>query len=230
MNNKIRHLIIKFNNELSFAEIPLFRGAILNAIGEDVELLFHNHTEDGFRYAYPLIQYKRIKKKASILCIGQGVESIAQFFSDSNFNIQLGERALTLEIDSILPRQSIVQVWDANFKYRIRNWLALNSENYQKYSEMEAYSERILFLEKILIGNLLSFAKGLGIEIDKEIVCKILSIEDPRLCVAKGVKMMSFDVVFKTNMSLPDYIGLGKHVSIGYGTVVRIYENNNKDE
>jgi hypothetical protein len=34
---------------------------------------------------------------------------------------------------------------------------------------------------------------------------------------------MSFDAEFKTNVSLPDYIGLGKGVSLGMGTVVRKY-------
>ncbi len=230
MNNKIKYLSVRFGNEISFAEIPLLRGAILNAIGEDVELLFHNHTIDGFRYSYPLIQYKRIHKKAAIICVNQGVESIAQLFSNTDFSIQLGERPVILRIEKVIPKQFVIQVWDTLFKYRIRNWLALNSENYQKYAEIESFSERILFLEKVLIGNFLSFAKGLGIEVDKEIICKIINMEEPNLIVAKGVKMMAFDVIFKTNMSLPNYIGLGKHVSIGYGIVTRLYEKDNKDE
>ena len=230
MNNKIRQLIIRFNNEIAFSEVPLLRGAVLNAMGDDVALLFHNHMEDGFRYAYPLIQYKRINKKAAIVCVGDGVDTIAQLFSDSSFDIKLGDRPLLLEIERINPIRPMIQVWDTTFKYRLRNWLALNSDNYIRYSEIEEYSERILFLEKVLIGNLLSFAKGLGITLDKEILCKILSINEPRLCIVKGIKMMSFDVDFKTNVSIPNFVGLGKHVSIGYGTVVRIVENNNKNE
>ena len=230
MNNKIRQLIIRFNNEIAFSEVPLLRGAVLNAMGDDVALLFHNHMEDGFRYAYPLIQYKRINKKAAIVCVGDGVDTIAQLFSDASFDIKLGDRPLLLEIERINPIRPMIQVWDTTFKYRLRNWLALNSDNYIRYSEIEEYSERILFLEKVLIGNLLSFAKGLGITLDKEILCKILSINEPRLCIVKGIKMMSFDVDFKTNVSIPNFVGLGKHVSIGYGTVVRIVENNNKNE
>ena len=37
---------------------------------------------------------------------------------------------------------------------------------------------------------------------------------------------MSFDVEFKANVSLPDYIGLGKGVSLGFGTVVSENKNN----
>jgi hypothetical protein len=33
--------------------------------------------------------------------------------------------------------------------------------------------------------------------------------------------MQAFDVEFKTNVSLPDYIGLGKGASTGFGVVVK---------
>lgn len=38
----------------------------------------------------------------------------------------------------------------------------------------------------------------------------------------KGVKLMAFDAEFKTNMSLPDYVGIGKNASIGFGVVTHI--------
>jgi hypothetical protein len=33
--------------------------------------------------------------------------------------------------------------------------------------------------------------------------------------------MMSFNISFTTNLSLPDYIGLGKNAALGYGTVFK---------
>lgn len=227
--SKIQIFLIKFQNEILHREIPLFRGAILNAIGNDAEILYHNHKDENeYRYAYPLIQYKRIHKKAAIFCLGEGVEAIGQFLTSQKFDIFLGDRPISLSIETIYPKREIVQTWDSVFRYHIRNWLALNSENYQKYQELEEFSARISFLENILIGNLLSFAKGMGIQIQEEIICKLLSLDEPRLIQVKGVKMMAFDGEFKTNLSLPDYMGLGKHVSIGYGTVVRKYSNNEK--
>ena len=216
--------LIKFKNEISFHEIPLFRGAILNVLGNDAELLYHNHTgESTFRYSYPLIQYKRIQKKAAIFCIDKGVDAIGQFLATQKFYIHLGERPIQLEIETVYPKRNLVQTWDSTFHYHLRNWIALNSENYQKYKELDEMSARISFLENILIGNILSFAKGMQIDVKDKIICKLLSMDEPRLTTVKGVKMMAFDVEFKTNMSLPDYMGIGKHVSIGYGTVVRKY-------
>ncbi|MBO5699238.1 MAG: hypothetical protein J6R79_04460 [Bacteroidaceae bacterium] len=218
--------LVKFKNEINFYEIPLFRGAVLNLIGEDVELLFHNHTsETTFRYAYPLIQYKRMHKKAAILCVGNGVESIGQFLSAQSFDINLGQRSMTLEIEQILPKSYLVQTWDTTFHYRLSNWIPLNSKNYQEYVATDSLADRISILEHILIGNLLSFCKGVGIEIEHEIVCQLTSLNAPRIIKVKGTKVMSFDCEFKSNLSLPDHIGLGKHVSLGCGMVVNIHNS-----
>ena len=35
----------------------------------------------------------------------------------------------------------------------------------------------------------------------------------------KNVNMLGFDVVFSTNVSLPQYVGLGKGVSLGFGMI-----------
>ena len=221
--------LVRFENEISFHEIPLFRGAILNALEGKADILYHNHMEDNkFRYSYPLIQYKRIHKKAAILCIGKGVEVIGEFLASQKYLMELGNRPIQLEIESINSKKFLIQVCDSVFRYRIRNWIALNSDNYIKYKEMDEISSRIAFLESILIGNLLSLAKGLGIDIDKEIMCKLLAINEPRIVYVKETKMMTFDAEFKTNLSIPDYAGVGKHVSLGFGTVVRVYNDNNE--
>lgn len=223
----IQTFVVKFSNELAFGEIPLFRGAVIKSLGANPELLFHNHTGDNtYRYSYPLIQYKRIHKKAAIFCIGEGVDVMGEFLSANNFSIMLGERPVKLTIEAVSPKRTLVQTWDSVFRYHLRNWLSLNSDNYLKLKDLDEYSARIAFLENILIGNLLSFAKGMKIDIQKEITCKLLSLSEPRLINVKGVKMMAFDTEFKTNLSLPDYMGIGKHASIGFGTIVRAYSEN----
>ena len=231
LENTIQIFLVKFQNEISFREVPLFRGAILKALDGQADVLYHNHTgEATFRYSYPLIQYKRIQQKAAIFCIGDGVDAIGHFLSKQKFDIQLGERPVHLAIETVFPKRNLVQTWDSVFCYHLRNWLALNSENYQKYKNLDEMTTRISFLENILIGNILSFAKGMKIDIKEQIVCKMLTLDEPRIVTVKGVKMMAFDAEFKSNISLPDYMGIGKHASIGYGTVVRIYNNDNNNE
>ena len=227
LTDSIQTFVVKFNNEITFREISLLRGAVLNSLGGEPELLFHNHIgESAFRYSYPLIQYKRIHKRAAIFCIGQGVEAIGQFLSAQNFSIMLGSRPVQLSIEAVSPKRSLVQTWDSTFRYHLQKWLPFNSENYREYMALDDSSSRVACLEKILIGNLISFAKGVGINLNEQVDCKLLSVSAPRLVLVKNVKMMSFDVEFRSNLSLPDYMGLGKHVSIGYGLVEKYDKEN----
>ncbi|MDR1738786.1 MAG: hypothetical protein LBR66_08245, partial [Candidatus Symbiothrix sp.] len=177
--NRISILTVRFNNEIMQHEIPKFRGAVV-AMLQSNNVLFHNHTDDGFRYAYPLIQYKRINGRAAIVCVGEGTEAIGEFFA-SPLNppqgglpcLQIGNREFSLELDSVKAEQMLVQVWESStlnpadaglpFCYQLRKWLPLNQENHHRFSEIEDLKSRCEFLEKILVGNILSFAKGLGI-------------------------------------------------------------------
>lgn len=229
---KVKVLIVRFSNEIMREEVPLFRGAIVNAT-ENADLLFHNHEEGGLlRYSYPLIQYKRINQKAAIVCLGEGTDVVGQFFSSCNFDVLLGERPVKLEVESVNAHQYLIQLWDGEFTYRIRRWLPLNGENYAAYCKDESLAGRCAMLERLLAANILSFAKGVGVHFDGQVVARITQMDEPRLQYYKGVKLMSFDAEFKTNVSLPDYVGLGKGVSLGMGTVVRKYlkQDNNDNE
>lgn len=215
---KINLFYIQFQSEISHGEIELFRGAILSQV-PDSFILFHNHQGDGFRYSYPLIQYKRLRGKALIVSLSEGIETVGNLFSESDFRFQLGKRVLKMEISSVWTKQVLVRVWNIDFTYRLNMWLPLNEKNYQDYQTLEGVAERIVFLERKLVGNILSFAKGIGFHIDQQIHCKILSIDADYWSVYKGVRMKTFNITFKTNISLPEYIGLGKGSSIGHGVL-----------
>jgi hypothetical protein len=197
-------------------------------LSSDGNMLFHNHTEDGgFRYSYPLIQYKRIHGKAAIVCIKAGTESIGEFFSTVREPVVLGKQEITLELDFIKADSVLIQIWESSFTCSLRKWLPFNSENYVRFQELTGLKERIGFMEKILVGNILSFAKGIGIRFEKEVLCTVTAVEAIGMMQHKGVPFAAFDLFFRTNVSLPNYIGLGKGVSHGFGTVVRM--NNNEE-
>ena len=218
---KVNLFYIQFQNEILHNEIEMFRGAILNQLPESL-ILFHNHEGEGFRYSYPLIQYKRLHGKAFLVSLSDGTEAIGNLFSESDFHFRLGQRELKMEIASVWTKQVLVQVWNTDFTYRLSSWLPLNEKNYQEYLSLEGVAERILFLEKKLVGNILSFTKGIGLFVEQQIRCKILHVDAEYGILYKGVKMKAFNATFKTNISLPEYIGLGKGVSIGNGTLFHV--------
>lgn len=214
-------LVIRFANEITPTELPFFRGAIISKVPAELTL-FHNHTETGLRYRYPLIQYKRIQGNAAIVCIGEGTEAIGKFFSSADFALQIGNRHAHFEIDSVQAHQWLLQPWEGSFRYTIHHWLPFNSENYATYNQLEGVVEKTQMLERLLIGNILSLCTGLGIHLTKEVQCKIVNILSESVYQYKGVLMQGFTVEFSTNISLHNFIGLGKGVSLGFGIVKQI--------
>jgi hypothetical protein len=219
--NRTRVLTIRYDNQLKHSDIGKFRGAVISKLGQDADLEFHNHDGEGFVYTYPKIQYKRINNKAAIVCINQGADLVGKFLSVSPSIIRIGEIDTELILNQVKADLCLVQRWDDVFYYTLRKWLPFNSDNYREYLACEAVADRIALLERILTANVLSFAKGVGVFFDKEISCRILDLEEPVVTNYKGVKMMSFDIAFKSDVTIPDFVGLGKGVSIGFGMVKR---------
>lgn len=219
MPNKRRILIVKFKNTIKNEELKWFRGAIIQHILKKDNILFHNHMGNNFRYSYPLIQYKRIQQCAAIVCIDYGVEAIGNFFTGYDNIMRIGERNEIMEIDYIRPTVYNIQLWNNTFHYRLNRWLPLNENNYLAFKSISDPDERIALLERILIGNILSFAKGLDIQIEQKLECQIKQIKKQYIIKYKGTGMSAFDLLFSTNISLPAYIGLGKNASTNCGIV-----------
>jgi hypothetical protein len=98
--------------------------------------------------------------------------------------------------------------------------LALNNTNYQKYSSLRGDS-KLKFLEKILIGNILSTSKGLNYTVEEEIKTSLIYTRQVRNKL-KGTTVLAFEGAFEVNFELPELFGLGKSVSRGFGVVQRI--------
>ncbi len=220
---KIRILEIIFAPEIKGRQISAFRGAIANKVGHD-SILFHNHIGNGFRYSYPYIQYKRLRKKASIICVEQGVDEIYKLFNQPNWKINLNGDEIELKIEKLNVNAFNLNIWDKLFGYRIFNWLALNPENHKKYSSTDSLTEKIQILENILTANILSFAKGVNWQLEKKknIDVKISEIIGEKVTKFKNTPRVAFDIKFKTNVFIPQHIGLGKAASHGYGVVYAV--------
>jgi hypothetical protein len=217
--NKEKILILRFSNNIQYFELPLLRGAINGLLGDKNNVLFHNHQGESFRYSYPLIQYKRINQNAAMVCIAEGTEAVGLLLMQNNLKCHLGEKEIQLEIDQVKANQFLIQTWQSDFIYNLRRWLPLNQENYHEFQSIEGVADQCQFLEKILTGNILSMGKGLNIHFESEIKIKITQLNAPRLIRYKQVRMMSFDLEFKSNVSIPDYLGIGKGASLGFGVV-----------
>ena len=215
-------LTILFQNKLSFNEIPFFRGALLHSLPSNENTLLHNHIESGYRYSYPLIQYKSIDGKAALVCINEGIDSVMKLMSKDELTVRIGKKSpQQLSVRHIVPLPAPITIDSRFIKYDIQRWIPFNSDNYSTYKAIECLSDRILFLEKLLTANILSLLKGIGIHLNQNIECRLLTISKRDYTEMKGIKVMTLDASFQTQVSLPDNIGLGKHVSLGFGNITR---------
>jgi hypothetical protein len=225
---KLRILIVKFDTEIAPYEVPAFRAAIAEKVGFE-HIIFHNHKKDGgFLYKYPSIQYKRIGRSPAIVCVEEGVDEIHHFFQKKSWDILIGDKEVKLKVASLNLNQITMQVWENTFAYEIRNWLPLSQENYQAFLNLESELDEIEFLEKKLVGNIISMAKGIGWDIDKQIKLRITKLSDARRIPYKQQKLMGFQADFQTNVFIPNNLGLGKGVSMGMGMVLSKRENNKR--
>jgi hypothetical protein len=200
-------------------ETPKVRGAIAARYPE--LLLLHNHRGDKFRYATPLIQYRVLGGQIVIIGMGEGADVLRNISFDHD-RLKVGERLLTILERHVNLSETNLGILKSSAQYRfLTPWLALNEENYEKYKTAGPGEQKDL-LRRILIGNILSMSKGLGYVVTEEIKVSKLDVYPVRTPVRlKGVGMTGFRGTFAVNFELPDYIGLGKSVSRGFGTVIR---------
>lgn len=102
-------------------------------------------------------------------------------------------------------------------------WLALNEKNYEKYQKYGTWAKKKELLEKILVGNIISMSKSLGYTVPEPIKANIGNLKEVKTSL-KGTPMLGFRGTFSVNFEIPDYWGIGKSVSRGFGTIKRVKE------
>ncbi|MCB0556783.1 MAG: CRISPR-associated endonuclease Cas6, partial [Phaeodactylibacter sp.] len=100
-------------------------------------------------------------------------------------------------------------------------WMALNQANYARFIQLPEAGRRPE-LERLLRGHILAAFKGMGVWLEPEqrILAQVqLRQKETRF---KDQRMIAFEGQFTTNAVLPRWIGIGKAVSRGFGTVERV--------
>ncbi len=222
MVHQLRFLRIQFDGQLAAHELPAFRGAVAQKAGLE-HTLFHNHAGTGFRYSYPLIQYKRLGTNPLIVCLGEGVDAVHHFFGQRDWTLNLGRHTLEMKIQRLDLQTYTMQVWDRPTTYQLHNWVALDQDSYSDYQREPSLASKIHLLETKLVGNLISLAKGIGWTLppreERPVQCKITELGEVRPVNVKGTKLLGFNLQFSTNVFLPNDLGLGKSDSLGHGVV-----------
>lgn len=213
---------------LSFKPIPAlttvsnFRSFVAQKAGYENEV-FHNHNIQlgGFHYRYPVLQYQAEFKAGYtnlyITAIGNGIEEIHKLMTHPDLEITIEKEKHKLFINKLNIQEYNFEQSIELIEYHLKNWFAFNEENHKKWQKTILLSDKIDFLEKLIVSNILSMSKGLGITINDKIEVKLISYNDRNLVDFKGKKMILLAANFYCNYIIPDGLRLGKSVSLGFG-------------
>lgn len=188
-------------------------------------LLLHHHLGNNrLLYQYPRIQYKDIYGKKMIIGLAEGVEVLQSIYNQYDW-INLDGRKYQIYSKEIYIKEDLFGITDEQNEYLkyqfLTPWFALNEENYQRYRNY-SLNERTNQLKSILIQNILAIAKTFNYFINKRIFTEITLRETS--IDFKNKSIIGFIGTFQVNFHLPDYIGLGKSVSRGFGTIKKLKE------
>ncbi|MFH1288560.1 MAG: CRISPR-associated endonuclease Cas6 [bacterium] len=220
MNVDTIYLWLGTNTKLTSNFAEKVRGFIGKNMIEDTNL--HNHEAGGkCIYRYPKVQYKILDKVPLLVGIQDGVDSVWKIFENiSRLDLDNKEYEI-FDKRSFLKQNSLICV-DKHTSYSfLTPWLALNEENHKKYREMENWEDKKELLKKILVGNIISMSKSLGYTVPSPIRADIKNVKEIHTSL-KGTPMLGFLGTFSVNFEIPDYWGIGKSVSRGFGTVKRL--------
>lgn len=220
MKYNVVNLILKTDSKLNVGPTKV-RGYIGNQFSE-YPILHNHYANDKFLYSYPFVQYKIINGDIVILGIDEGADLLKKIAPEISIlsldkKYKVTEKIIHEKEFDIKPSSE-----EKHYKF-ITPWLGLNQNNYSKYINAKSWKVKKEILNKILVGNILSMSKGLGIIVNKRLYAKTHFEE--KIVEYKGVKMNAFTGEFKIHYDIPDYLGLGKGVSQGFGCVKQITDD-----
>lgn len=221
MTLQLHQTIIRFPEiKLAIRDAHKLRGYLGNLFKEQSPLL-HNHLESGeVLYRYPMVQYKVLKGIPVLVGVNDGADLLIQLFMKIK-TLEIGGQSYPVLAKNIESRQITIGLSDDLHAYRFETlWMALNQKNFADYIKEDEIG-RARHLKSLLIGNILSFCKAINYHVDGNIMAN-LKINGQKETMFKNNVMLSFEADFVTNILLPEWIGLGKQTSRGFGTIVKV--------
>ena len=220
MEIDILKLNLTIESSLNKSDAKKIRGYLGNLFWDN--LYVHHHKADGsLIYRYPCVQYKVIDGSCMLIGFNEGLDIIKKTFhnlKEINFDGRWQE-VLSKGLESYTASFSLTSE-QKHYSF-LTPWLALNEKNYEKYQMLGSWAKKKELLDKILIGNIISMSKSLGYTVPGPIEAHIHNLKEVKTSL-KGTPMLGFLGTFSVNFEIPDYWGIGKSVSRGFGTIKKI--------
>jgi hypothetical protein len=217
----IHQTIIRFPEiQLATRDAHKLRGYFGN-IFQEYSPLLHNHLESGeSAYRYPLVQYKVINRIPTLVGLNEGADLLINLFLKIK-TLQIEDKTYQINQKNIESKTLEIGLSNELHSYRFQTlWMALNQENHQKYLRNTA-SEQQKQLNILLQNNILSYFKAMNYWVNGQVMGMLQNVYEKE-SKFKDKSMIAFQADFVSNAVLPSFIGIGKSVARGFGTLEAI--------
>jgi hypothetical protein len=180
-------------------------------------LLLHQENAAGFIHRYPVVQCRQIKNTLMVMGINEGAEFL-KHWSDHYDEIGIAENTCTIREKSPALQEEEFGVSSIKQSYEfITPWLPFSQENNRKFYLLKGKEERDAFIRTMLVGNILTLSKSLGYTVPGPVTADInMHFQKERI---DGASVITLSGKFSLPFFIPDYLGLGRSVSAGYGVI-----------
>ncbi len=181
---------------------------------------FHGHYQNEFIYKHPLIQYKIIEGNPVLIGVKEGAYLLKAIPELKEIDINREKIKVYEQHLNITQEEYGTSEKYLDYKF-ITPWIGLNEENFHSYKKIDRKDDTAqLFLQKILIGNILSMSKSFKYTVKEKLVLDSEIKEYGSALTKKDLILCSFKGHFSVNFKIPDFWGIGKSSSKGFGTVL----------
>ena len=164
---------------------------------------------------YPLIQYKVIRGAPLIVAFNEGCDLLWEVFDKIDEVNKISPWKVTEK--RIIEKKAELAIIDEKVRYRfLTPWLTVQESEIGKDIKTNI-RQRNYALATILESNFLAIARNFNVPIDKSL--RITLNTKDEYIVQRDTNIAGFFGSFYINFQLPQFMGLGKSVTRGFGTI-----------
>lgn len=197
-------------------EIPLLRGAVVEAMGREHDCLHNHRSEGGYLGRYSLVQYRSEQGRAALFALGAGTTALRTLLLQHR-QLPIGHRPHDFRILSLHEQEHTVRMLPHTKRYQLSAYLPFNAQLYRAYQAQSGLCQKFALVEKALVGHIFGFANAIGYRLPTRLEVAVLELYKIRPLRVHGHQRIALDLDFAANIDLPEDIALGRSTAFGFG-------------
>lgn len=176
------------------------------------------------RNCYPLVLFHHLDNSFFLTGINEGAQMLEKMFQGCNTPVQLDSRTL-MRFSLLGEEQSEIKSSENKQSYLIRHWIPFKQTEYNEKIEKgnDIKTKTSNLEERIQLQIIKDLAYHLKLQLDTpEIRITDIDTLTGNRVRYEGHDYFGFSPVFRTNLLLPNYIGLGHGKAFGFGIIKKV--------